>query len=165
MRDSFDITILNPKTVSFTRSQGGLLQAVINNEMYSEIVLHQAFPFSRPARYISVWTKDDHELGIIQDIEELDYESKSEIEQELRIRYIIPIVTKILSINEESGLWIFQLVTDRGDLKLFMQNIHEHIQLIGTKRMVVTDMDGNRCEISDIHLLDSHSQRELQKII
>jgi hypothetical protein len=165
MRDSFDITILNPKTVSFTRSQGGLLQAVINKEMYLEIVLHQAFPFSRPAQYISVWTKDDQELGIIQDIEELDYESKNEIEQELRIRYIIPIVTKILSINEESGLWIFQLVTDRGDLKLFMQNIHEHIQLIGTKRMVVTDMDGNRCEIPDIHLLDSHSLKELQKII
>ncbi|PLR99070.1 DUF1854 domain-containing protein [Bacillus sp. T33-2] len=165
MKDPFDIIIFDSKEISFTRSVGGVLSAVIDGAVYPEITLHQAFPFKKPSQFISVWEKNDRELGVIRDTKELDQESKNEIEKELRFRYIIPIVARVQSISEEMGLWIFQLVTDRGDLQLIMQNIHEHIQFIASDRLVITDMDGNRCEIPDIKLLDAHSRRELEKII
>ncbi|ALC91414.1 hypothetical protein AM500_17630 [Bacillus sp. FJAT-18017] len=165
MKDPFDITIFEPNDISFKRNPGGILCAVIDGTSYSGITLYQAFPFKKPAMFISVWHKSEQELGVIRDIEELDQESRLEVKKELRIRYIIPTVLKVKTISEETGLWLFKLETDRGDVQLIMPNIHEHIQFIGRDRLVITDMDGKRCEIPNTQLLDTHSRIELQKII
>jgi Domain of unknown function (DUF1854) len=163
--DPFDIMLLDPIDVSLFRSKGGVLLAKIKGETYSEITLHQTFPFTKPRKYISIWNKNDYEIGVIRDLYELDEVSRYELNQELRLRYIIPIVTHVSAIKEEPGLWIFQLKTDRGPLQLYMRNIHEHVQSKNGERIIITDMDGKRCEIPDVNLLDQHSKKELQKII
>jgi Domain of unknown function (DUF1854) len=163
--DPFDIHMLDPNDVSFYRSKGGVLLAEIKGVVYPEITLHQTFPFSKPRHYISIWNKNEHEIGLIRDLEELDQTSKDELKQEIRLRYVIPIVTHVNSIKEEPGLWTFQLETDRGKLQLYMKNIHEHVQSKDAQRIIMTDMDGKRCEIPDVNQLDLHSRRELQKII
>jgi hypothetical protein len=163
--DPFNINMLDPNKVSFYRNKGGVLLAEISGEVYSEITLHQTFPFSKPKQYLSIWDKSDYEIGVIRDLEELDQTSKDQLKQELRLRYIIPIVTHVISIKEEPGLWTFQLETDRGSLELYMRNIHEHVQSKNAERIIITDMDGKRCEIPNVNLMDLHSRRELQKII
>ncbi|RJR12301.1 DUF1854 domain-containing protein [Candidatus Parcubacteria bacterium] len=165
MSDLFEITYINPGVTSFTRSTGGMLQMKTAREQFAEITVRRTYPMSRPYEYLSVWTKDDKEIGIIRDIEELDDESREELVAELKLRYVIPAVTQIISIKEEPGLWSFQVKTDRGDLKLLMRNIHEHIQMIGVNRLIITDMEGKRCEIKDTESLDAASRKQLSKVI
>jgi hypothetical protein len=148
-----------------SRDHGGILNVIINNEVYEEISLYRTFPFSKPYEYISIRTKSDEELGIIKNIEKLEKLSKEEAYKELRLRYLIPKVTHILAIEQEPGLWTMELDTDRGKLQLLMRNIHEHIQYTGTERILITDMEGKRCEITEINKLDKHSLRELDKVL
>lgn len=165
MTDDFSITLLDCKDVSFVRDHGGLLTAHLRTEQYKEIHLFRTFPYTKPFEYISVRTKDDEELGIIKNINELDRQSELEVIKELRMRYVIPVVTRILSINEEPGLWSIELETDRGNVSLLMRNIHEHMQQTPSGSIIITDMEGRRCEIRDINKLDKHSVRELNKVI
>lgn len=165
MSDLFEITYISPKCTSFTRSAGGMLQMETEGEVFAEITVRRTYPMSRPYQYLSVWTKDDKEIGIIRDIEELDEESREELVAELKLRYVIPVATQIISIKEEPGLWSFKVKTDRGDLQLLMRNIHEHIQMIGANRLIITDMEGKRCEIKDVDALDAPSRKQLSKVI
>ncbi|MCA1319661.1 DUF1854 domain-containing protein [Bacillus tianshenii] len=165
MSDLFELTYIDPGVTSFTRSAGGMLRMETDRELFTEITVRRTYPMTRPYEYLSVWTKDDKEIGIIRNIEELDEESREELVTELKLRYIIPAVTRIDSIKEEPGLWTFQVKTDRGDLKLLMRNIHEHIQMIGVNRLIITDMEGKRCEIKDIESLDAASRKHLSKVI
>ncbi|WBL14652.1 DUF1854 domain-containing protein [Sutcliffiella sp. NC1] len=165
MTDDFSITLLDSKDVSFVRDRGGLLTAHIQNKQHKEIYIYRTFPYSKPYEYISVRTKDDEELGIIKDISDLDRQSEQEVLQELRLRYVVPVVTRIASIKEVPGLWTIELETDRGNVSLLMRNVHEHIQQTPSGSIVITDMEGRRCELRDINLLDKHSLRELNKVI
>jgi hypothetical protein len=165
VQNQVDVKYLNPSNVQLTRGSGGLLEGMIDGVHYPEITLRSIFPLSRPKQYISVRLPDGVEIGIIPDLSDLDTDSMREAEQELRFRYIVPVVTRIDQIVEESGLWIWNLQTDRGPLRLIMQNLHEYIIAPSPTRLIITDMDGRRCEISDIHTLDSHSRKELNKIL
>ncbi|WP_417899010.1 DUF1854 domain-containing protein [Bacillus haimaensis] len=165
MSDLFEITYINPGVTSFTRSAGGMLQMETSGDLFAEITIRRTYPMSRPYEYLSVWTKDDKEIGIIRNIKELDDESREALVAELKLRYVIPAVTQIISIKAEPGLWTFQVKTDRGDLQLLMRNIHEHIQSIGVNRLIITDMEGKRCEIKDTESLDAASRKQLSKVI
>ncbi|WP_078379034.1 DUF1854 domain-containing protein [Sutcliffiella halmapala] len=165
MSDIFEITYINPKEAFFYRTEGGMLVVEMAQVSYPEVIIRRTYPMSRPYEYLSVWTKDDKELGVIRHLDELDESSKHEIAVELKLRYVIPIVTHIHSIKEEPGIWSIKVKTDRGELELLMRNIHEHIQLIDSNRIIITDMEGKRCEIEDIQSLDQSSQKQLRKII
>lgn len=165
MTDPYSITLLNPIDVSFSRDSGGLLNANINNKVHKGILLYRTFPYSKPYEYISIRRNDDEELGIIRDLKQLDQKSEQEAFKELRLRYLIPVVTHIDSVKEEHGLWAINLKTDRGRLSLVMQNIHEHIQYTGNESILITDMEGRRCEIREVKRLDKNSLRELNKMI
>lgn len=57
------------------------------------------------------------------------------------------------------------LETDRGRLNLLLHNIHEHIQYTKYNSIIITDMEGKRCEIRDISKLDKHSLKEWNRVI
>ncbi|CAG9620781.1 DUF1854 domain-containing protein [Sutcliffiella rhizosphaerae] len=164
MSETFDITYLPPADIQFFYSDGGMLQLRTNGEVIKSLTLHRTFPFAKPYEYISIWDGDT-EIGVIKNIGELDEQSQTALKQELHYRYVIPTVTKVLSIKEEPGLWTFKLETDRGNLKLMMRNIHEHLSVLPSNRIIITDMDGKRCEIRSMKSLDLNSRKELAKVI
>jgi hypothetical protein len=165
MEDLFDAHFLDPNEISLQRSKGGALQGVIEGREYTQLVLMRVFPLTKPYEYISVRQPNGEEIGIVKDLSKLDTVSLSEAELELRLRYLIPVVTRIHKIAEEAGLWIWDLQTDRGPLQLAMRNLHEHVQSVSSGRLLITDMDGRRCEIRQIGQLDSHSKKQLSKIL
>ncbi|MEK3887504.1 DUF1854 domain-containing protein [Bacillus sp. FSL K6-3431] len=165
MEELFDSLFLQPGEIQLQRQTGGLLQAVIKGDMHEEVIIYQAFPFTKPAQYISFRNAEGEELGIVKDLSELDSLSRDELETELHLRYLIPKVTKIKKIKQEPGLWVFDLITDRGNLRMLMRNLHEHIKILNSERILFTDIDGLRCEIADRNQLDFNSMKELQKIM
>ena len=166
MEELFELQMLQPSDIQVQRQSGGLLQAEINDELHEEIIIYQVFPFKWPNQYISIRTNEGKELGIVKDLSELDHVSRTELERELHLRYLLPKVMKIKKIKQEPGrLWVIELITDRGDLQLLMRNLHEHIKNLPSGRILLTDIDGLRCEITDRNELDFHSLNELRKIM
>jgi hypothetical protein len=163
MADPYEVVILDPSTVALVRGRGGLLQAVIGGEEYLHVGLLRTYPLSKPFHYLSVRNPKGEEIGILRDLAELDPDSRAAAEAELKFAYIVPVVTRIDRIKDEPGLWIWDLQTDRGPLRAVMRNLHEHMQSPGPGRLLITDMDGRRCEIASIEALDVHSRRELSK--
>ncbi len=160
-----EIRYFIPGQIALSRTNGGLLQAAIEGESHAEVVLYRTFPLTRPSQYISVRTPSGDELGVITDLAQLDPASRAAAEAELRLCYMTPRVMHIDRIRQEPGLWIWDLQTDRGPLRLVMRNLHEHLRAPGPDRMLITDMDGRRCEIDGIVGLDGHSKAELAKVL
>ena len=165
--DGYDVNFLNPGEIIFERAAGGLLTAKIGDKAYKAVVLYRTFPHTMPYEYISVRELDDEdkEIGVIKRIEELEEASKDEAIKELHLRYLLPVVKRIYSTKSEQELWMMKIETDRGPMSLAIQNVHEHIQYTKRGGMLLSDMEGRRCEIRDLEQLDKKSLRELNRMI
>ncbi|CAM4419159.1 DUF1854 domain-containing protein [Paenibacillus alkaliterrae] len=165
MKDTYDLTIAEADDVIFSRGPGGVFQGIIKGEPYEELVVYRAFPFIYTTQYISIRGAKGEELCIIRDIEELDTESLQEINNELQFRYFLPRVTRVDSVKQKSDLWLWELQTNLGTTRLAMRNLHEHMQFPSGNRIILTDINGRRCEIADWKALDSHSRKQLTDVI
>jgi hypothetical protein len=164
-KDPYEINILDPGVLSFSRRQGGVFQGIINGKTYEEIILFRIFPFQYTTQYISVRDAKGEEIGVIRDIQQLDKESRAEMDKELQLRYFLPLVTQIDSIKQKSDLWIWELQTNLGPTRIVMRNLHEHMQYPSANRIILTDINGKRCEIRDWQALDGHSRNQLKDIL
>ncbi|MGF7035550.1 hypothetical protein J2T17_006583 [Paenibacillus mucilaginosus] len=113
MTDRYDIRLLNPDDVYFSRGEGGVFQRVVDGKPYDELIVHWTFPFRYPSAYISIRTTKDEELGIVRGIEELHLESAIELRKELLFRYFIPqvyasrasIESRFVAVEAADGSW------------------------------------------------------------
>ncbi|MFC5407400.1 DUF1854 domain-containing protein [Cohnella soli] len=163
--DKFDIRILDPEDAFFSRGPGGVFQGVLDGKTYPELVVYRAFPFLYVSHYISIRDAKGEELGIVRDIGELDDESRTELERELQFRYFLPRVTRVDSVKNKSDLWIWELQTNLGPTRITMRNLHEYMQFPGGGRIILTDINGKRCEIADWKALDARSRMQLTDVI
>ncbi|MBB6733692.1 DUF1854 domain-containing protein [Cohnella zeiphila] len=163
--DLYDIRIIEPDSVFFSRGPGGVFQGVLDGKTYPELVVYRAFPFLYTTQYLSIRDPKGEELGIVQDIRDLDEESARELERELQFRYFLPRVTRVDSVKQKSDLWIWELQTNLGPTRIAMRNLHEFMQFPGGARIILTDINGKRCEIPDWKSLDNHSRMQLTDVI
>lgn len=166
LKDSpYEVRLLDPANVRLVRSQAGVLSMEYGEERHAEVWLFRAFPLSRQDEYISVRTAKGEEIGLLERLTDLNEASLTEARNELKLRYLVPTVTHIEKIKQYPGMWVWELETTLGPVKLSMRNLHEHIQTVGPTRLLLSDLDGNRCEIKDIETLNAHSQKQLSKVI
>lgn len=147
------------------RTQGGRLEVFLSGVLHSGVQVSQAFPRSDPGRYLVLADSDQRELGMVVDLAQLDSGSQDALAKEIRLHYIMPVLMRVESIRQQAGSWSFRLNTDRGPMRFVIRNLHEHVEGVGTDRMILTAADGRSCEIASIRALDARSQRELAKII
>ena len=163
--EGYEVNFLNPEEITFFRSTGGLLQAVVANGDVFNATLFRTFPHSFSFEYISVRNEKSEEIGIIRHLDELSESSKSVALSELKLRYLIPVVTQINKVKNEGDLWLMDIETDRGKMGLVVQWPHDAITNTARGGMVITDLEGRRCEIREVSALDKKSYRELMRMI
>ncbi|MBP3962928.1 DUF1854 domain-containing protein [Paenibacillus lignilyticus] len=163
--DKYDIRLFTPDDVYFSRGEGGVFQGIVAGVTYEELEVYRAFPFLYTTQYISIRNSKGEELGIVPDIKELYEESARELEKELQFRYFMPRVTRVDSVKFKSDLWMWELQTHLGATRMVMRNLHEHMQYPGGGRVILTDMSGKRCEITDWRELDAHSRKLLEEVL
>jgi|SRR5699024_4553340 len=159
------IDYLDPNKITFTRTKGELLSVRIGAEIYPEVLIYRTFPRKYPFQYLSVCDKNNKELGIIFDLTELDDESEQEVRRELKVRYLIPKVIKILSVKQEPGSWILKFLTDRGEVEFFIRNVHDHIKMSESGRVMIKEDESRQVYIERFSELDKRSSRLFNKIL
>ena len=152
---------LEPASLLFFR-HGNTLRMTVGDEFsLLRACVVRAFPLSRATSYISVLDGSGKEVGMIRELAELTDESRLLVQEELTRRYVIPVITRIISLRErcETEEWVVE--TERGPTDFSTRNLHEASSEPSPGRLIIADVEGNRYEIPSIAQLDPASRRFL----
>jgi hypothetical protein len=145
--------LLDPERLSCTRSARGNLVVAVGGQEHQGVEVRRAFPLEAADRYIGFFLADGDELGLLEDPELLDAQSRQVLREELDKIYFRPVITRIHEIGEEFGVVYMEVETSRGPRRLEIRGIRTSIRPLSGYRALVEDVDGNRYELRDWHLL------------
>jgi hypothetical protein len=181
-QEGLELVVLDPAACRLHGDGRGRLWGTVHGREYPELVVHMPFPLSAPHAWVSLVAVEDPdsdgrrsdggkpdrvELGVLPGLDGCDPETREAIQGALRLRYFLPRVLRIVSVQEEdpgqSGAVVWRLLTDRGPMLLRMPSLFEGIQQLETGRILLSDRDGNRADIPDLSALDPDSRRLLER--
>ena len=160
---SKEFRILEPERLQFKKNGSKLKMLIEGEDEHKTISVVPLFPLSESERWLSVLDDEGRELGIIEELGKLDAENRKIILDELRRRYVLPRIQKILSCKEKFELVQWEVETDRGVKEFLSRNLRENIQQPSENRLILTDVDSNRYDIPDFQSLDKKSQNLLER--
>lgn len=149
---------LEPARVRLTRHDARIDAEVDGALPVMNVTLMRAFPFSEPERYLSLRDDKNEEIGLIVEPASLEPASRAIAEEELRRRYVVPVVQRVVSIRERFEVIECQVETDRGSCAFSVRNLRENLLRPSPNRMLLIDVDGNRFDIPDLSALPATSQ-------
>ncbi len=153
--------ICDPKTVPVSSDTEGLwFEQNGSRSRIDQIVL--CFPNSTPDRWVSLRDSDGEELGLLPSLEGLDDKIRSQIESNLKDRYHIPTITRVVSVESVAGGTRWQVETPDGQ-EQFQILSERGFNMNGFPHILFTDgMTQNRYQIMDYTSLDRPSQKLLR---
>lgn len=155
--DAYDLRFLEPARLRLFRALGVTRATLLGERSWMRVMVTRAFPISDPAHYLGLLDGAGKDIGVVRDIADLDADSRAVAEEELRLRYYLPVVRRVVSVKEEFGTVYWTVDTDFGEKDMVVRNLRDSLQEVGPSRVLVTDVEGNRYEFPDINLLDSES--------
>jgi 6-pyruvoyl-tetrahydropterin synthase len=146
---------LDTDKIRIYRDEDGELK-LRNSRDYTIKKAMRSFPLTHPWRYIAFLDEKDNEIGIIENVNELEKASREVLKDELERTYFVPVITKINEIKEEFGIFIWKTETDRGP-RTFEVAHRERVKKAGN-HFFIKDADGNLYKIDNVENLDEHSK-------
>ena len=107
---------LNSENAVFTRTEGGFLALKTGEKEYERVGVYLTFPLTNPNEFISIREADEKakEIGIIQSINDLGKDEQEMIREQVRLRYFMPVIRKVMDVKDEYGYAYWHVVTDYG---------------------------------------------------
>ena len=119
------------------------------------------FPVSSLTTYITLLDNEGVEIALIRALSEIDRESAKCITESLDDYYLVPHITRIISVSEKYGTLRWSVETDRGIKNFDIRNRNHDIKVFKDGKVRVRDSDDNRYIIDDYRSLDAHSRSQL----
>jgi hypothetical protein len=141
--------------------ENNLVTLVHEGERFESLEPRRLFPVSRLDGYITLLDNDGVEVAIIKSLSDLSSESREVIDYSLNDYYLVPHITRIISVVEKYGTLHWQVETDRGIKEFDIRNRNHDVKVFRDGRVRVRDSDDNRYVISDYRALDKHSRNQL----
>jgi len=159
--DPFD-----PGRIRLYRDKTGRLRLTIQDDRtYLDVRAARAFPISDPDHHIGLLDGRDRCIGMLNDLEGLDEESRRLVEEALANRYFVPVITRVHRLTEEFGVVYCNVETDRGHREFIVRGLRDNLEDVGDGELMVTDTDGIRYRIRDWRELDERSRAQLECFI
>ena len=117
------------------------------------------FPVSRADKYITLLDEEGVEVAQIRDMNELSPEAREAVSYSLEDFYLVPTITRIISVSEKFGTRRWTVETDRGVRTFEIRNRYHDVKVYPDGRVRVRDSDDNRYTIRDYKELDAHSRK------
>ena len=93
------------------------------------------------------------ELGLLESPDELEPDSRAVLFAELERIYFCPVILHIRDIGEEFGVLHADLETSSGPRQVEVRELRTNIRVLSGYRALIEDVEGNRYELRDWHLL------------
>ena len=152
--------------------ENGQIYLVQNNEVESDkicvrVVYAKPWTFDEQST-IEIALMDKKKKKLVQwidNIDHLDIESQTILSEELKHRRIVPLITKVLETKAHFGVNYWKVETDKGKVNFAMKNNQDSIRNLSDDRYLLKDTVGNFFEIKNLSLLDSNSQKWVERMI
>lgn len=151
----------------FRQTEGGFLSLDAGGVHYDRVKIVRLFPFSDANKYLSVreYENEGREIGIIEDLDAIDGESKQAIEHQLMLSYFTPVISRIYKIKDEYGYAYFHVLTDKGECRFAINMGSNAVSKLSDTRLIIMDVDENRFEIRDVEKLTQKERRMLDMFL
>ena len=153
---------LAPADVCFRREEARL-QMREGEGAWREVSVVRLFPLSDPGGWLAVVDDKQADIGLLSDLEGYEPDQRALIEDELRRRYLTPVITAITAIRHRGDVAEWTVETDRGETSIVVRNVREKVKEPLPEHLTIEDARGNRYEIPDRTALDAASRRLLDR--
>lgn len=162
-----EMRFLTKENAKFARTDGGFVSLKFGEKEYSRVGVYLTFPLTEPEEYISIREADEKakEIGLIEKLSQLDKDQQEMIREQIKLRYFMPTITKVLDIKDEYGYAYWNVTTSFGACRFTTRMSGDAVVNLGESRMLVTDIDGNRYEIPDFYRLSVAERKKLDLFI
>ena len=152
-------------TVDLQRNaHGRLVLTDADGVRHEGVVPVRAFPIAAPDEGISLVSTDGHELVWIERLDELAPAPRELIAQELASRDFMPVIARLNGVSSFATPSTWDVETDRGPTKLVLKG-EEDIRRLPGGVLMIADSHGVQFLIRDLHALDRHSRKLLDRFL
>ena len=158
---------LTPNNATFSRTAGGFLALKTEDKEYDRIGVYLTFPLTKPEEFISIREADEKakEIGLIRSLTDLPKDQQDMIREQIRLRYFMPVIRKVLDVKDEYGYAYWHVVTDFGSCRFTTHMGGDAVINLSGDRYEITDIDGNRYELPDLYALTVLERKKLDLFI
>ena len=166
LSQAVDIGWLKLGEAEFFDGAGGFTGLRYEDKEYKRIQLRRAMPDRYPSEYISVADHDNKEIGMIKSLVDLKGDQLRIVSDELSRRYYCPEILEIKSVRDKLGYVYMEMEVFAGGEKhersAAVNDVNKNIRMLGSNRLIIFDVDGNRYIINALDKLDGKSLRRLE---
>ena len=123
------------------------------------VSVRRCFPWSEPARYLSLRDPDEEEFALVRDPADLDARSRAALEMALAVAGFVFEITRVLEIDEEVEIRRWRVETRQG-LRTFETRLDDWPRGLPHGGLLIRDLAGDLYHLGRTDQLDKRS-REL----
>ena len=162
-----EMHLLTSENATFSRTEGGFVSLKTEGKEYARVGIYLTFPLTNPEEFISIREADEKakEIGMIEKLSLLKPDQQEMIREQIKLRYFIPVITKVLDVKDEYGYAYWHAQTNFGVCRFTTRMSGNAVVSLSDSRLMVTDIDGNRYEIPDFYQLSVMERKKLDLFI
>lgn len=162
-----EMRFLNGENAVFCRTEGGFISLKTGDKTYDRVGVYLTFPLTNPEEFISIREADEKakEIGIVEKLGTLPKDQQEMLREQIKLRYFMPVITKVLDVKDEYGYAYWNVTTTFGACRFTTQMSGDAVIHLSDSRLLVTDIDGNRYEIPDFYQLGVMERKKLDLFI
>lgn len=162
-----EMRMLDGDNAVFSRTPGGFVALKTKDKEYERVGVYLTFPLTNPEEFVSIREADEKakEIGIVEKLSLLPAEQQEMLREQIKLRYFMPVITKVLDVKDEYGYAYWNVVTTFGACRFTTQMSGDAVVHLSDSRLLVTDIDGNRYEIPDFYSLSVIERKKLDLFI
>lgn len=148
--ESTAVRHLTPENTHFEETEGKMLNVTVEGYTFERVQVHSSFPHTDPEKYISIRTRENKEIGLIEKMSDFPQEQTEILIRQMKTRYFSPNITKIINVKDEFGYIHVAAETDCGECRFTVRGGGGSVIHPTANKYIITDVDGNRFIIPDV---------------
>jgi hypothetical protein len=145
-------------------SFGKLVLTSADGEEFAGVAPVRSFPIQSPERGISLVREGGKEVAWIEDLADLPEQVRRLVTEELEGREFMPKIERIKDVSSFATPCTWYVDTDRGATE-FVLKVDEDIRRVGEASLLIADSHGIHFLVRDMHRIDKHSRKILDRFL
>ena len=156
-------SVANAEPIRLGRGEDRTLR-VLGDEDGTSVNVRRCFPWEEPMKFLSLCDKDGNEVALIEDLANLDSDSRQVMEEQLSIVGFTLAVSRIASVEKEIEIrnWTVEV---NGVNRTFQTELDEWPRRLSDGTVLIRDVAGDLYTIRRPEELDKHSHNELASLL
>ncbi len=161
------LRFINADNAVFSRTDGGFVALKFEDKEFKRIGVYLTFALSDPESCTSIREADEKakEIGVIKKLSDMKPEQAEMIGEQIKLRYFMPVITKVIDVKDEYGYAYWNVETTFGSCRFTTGMGGDSVVSLSDARILITDIDGNRYEITDFYKLSAAEKKKLDIFI